>query len=113
MTRRKLPDGPAIGTVSATALLQGDSSFAQEYRCLDRNNRIVWIHEEVSLEKTGPGTWNAFGVCTNITQRKQMEDALRTSEERFTLFLKNFPGPAFVKDSEGHIIFVNDAHRSI
>ncbi len=40
-------------------------------------------------------------------KRKQAEDALRESESRFSLFMKYFPGVAFINSSEGTTVFGN------
>ncbi len=43
-----------------------------------------------------------------IAQRKQAEEALKESENRFVLFMKHLPGSAFIKDREGTILYVNE-----
>jgi signal transduction histidine kinase len=37
-----------------------------------------WLQERTYLEQLGPGRWRAVGVCTDITQRKELEEALRS-----------------------------------
>jgi PAS domain S-box-containing protein len=39
---------------------------------------------------------------------KRAEQALRESEQRFSHFMQNLPGAAFIKDSNGKYIFVNE-----
>jgi PAS domain S-box-containing protein len=43
------------------------------------------------------------------TVRKQAEQALRDSEQRFTLFMQHLPGLAWIKDAQGRYAFVNAA----
>jgi PAS domain S-box-containing protein len=45
----------------------------------------------------------------DITSRKQTEDRLRDSEERFARFMQHMPGLAWIKDVEGRYVFANDA----
>jgi PAS domain S-box-containing protein len=49
----------------------------------------------------------------DITKRKRAQKALRQSEQRFALFMKHLPGAAFIKDADGRVVFVNEAHKHI
>ena len=39
---------------------------------------------------------------------ERAEEALRKSEERFSLFMKHLPGVAFIKDPAGKYVYAND-----
>ncbi|MCK4896695.1 MAG: response regulator, partial [Candidatus Heimdallarchaeota archaeon] len=43
----------------------------------------------------------------NVVKRKQVEEALRESEERFSHFMDNLPAIAYIKDDKGKMWFVN------
>ncbi len=43
-----------------------------------------------------------------LAERRSAEEALRASEERFASFMKHVPGRAFIKDSEGRILYLNE-----
>ena len=64
----------------STALLNGDPGYKQEFRCTDKNGQLRWLREEVSIEPLAPGRWRAFGVCTDITQAKEVESRLVASQ---------------------------------
>ncbi len=45
----------------------------------------------------------------DITERKRAEEALRETEHRFTMFMQNLPGLAWIKDIEGRYVYANAA----
>jgi two-component system, chemotaxis family, CheB/CheR fusion protein len=45
----------------------------------------------------------------DITERKETEDKLRNSEQRFTRFMEHLPGLAWIKDARGRYVYANDA----
>lgn len=60
---------------------------------------------------TGPinikGREFIYSIVHDISERKQIEDALRESEQRFASFMFHLPAAAWIKDLEGHYIFTN------
>jgi diguanylate cyclase (GGDEF)-like protein/PAS domain S-box-containing protein len=48
------------------------------------------------------------GFISEITQRKEAQLALKSSEEQFSLFMKNLPAGAFIKDEQGTFVFTNE-----
>ncbi|HYG34317.1 MAG TPA: PAS domain S-box protein, partial [Clostridia bacterium] len=49
----------------------------------------------------------------SITERKRVEEALRQSERRFSIFMSQLPACVHIKDQEGRIIFANDYLRNL
>jgi PAS domain S-box-containing protein len=49
----------------------------------------------------------------DIEKRKQAEATLVASEQRFSLFMNNLPGVAFMKDLDGRYIYINETIRQL
>ena len=70
-----------------------------------RNGRVYWSQYAPLADSIG----QAIVVTQDITERKQMEEALRQSEERFARFMQHLPGLAWIKDLQGRYVYANVA----
>jgi PAS domain S-box-containing protein len=110
--RSRLPeDLGRMAETRARALIGGDQRYTLEFRCLDQGGQVRWLREDVAIEPLSAGRWRAFGVVTDVTEAKRIETALRESEQRFSLFMDSLPGPAFMKDAAGRLVYLNIAAK--
>jgi PAS domain S-box-containing protein len=73
----KHPDDRGPMAVVATKAFATDAkSWAQEFRCIDRDGRVHWLTQSASIEKNGRGRWRVTTTNTDITERKAVEEAL-------------------------------------
>ena len=49
-----------------------------------------------------------LATISDISDRRKTEEALRVSDERFSLFMRHLPGAAWMKDIEGRYVYVNE-----
>jgi two-component system cell cycle sensor histidine kinase/response regulator CckA len=63
------------------ALVEGRPDYSQEFRCRRKDGEVRWLQEHAQIEPLGPGRWRVVGVCTDITERKQLEEQLRQAQK--------------------------------
>ena len=84
--------------------------FSAEYRLLTRDGRMVWVRDEATLvsdEDGRPLCWQ--GVLTDVTDRKQAEEALRESEQRFSFLVQNSSDIITLVGADGTVLYVSPA----
>ncbi|RST48579.1 PAS domain S-box protein [Variovorax sp. DXTD-1] len=82
-------DKPAISALFAR-LAQHGEPFQSESRNVRKDGSFIWLHKSVTvLTNAGGKPDSALIVCSDISERKAAEEALRESEERFRLMLEN------------------------
>lgn len=79
--------------------LEPDGSL--QFRTEDANGRERWLEIVTSPTRDRKGeTIGLRGVARDITDRKQIEIALRDSDERYRLLFESTPQPIFVYDEQ-------------
>jgi PAS domain S-box-containing protein len=69
-----------------------------------------FLESSISLQKDSSGKPIGFrGVIHDVTERKQAEEELRKSEERYRTILEDIDEGYFENDLAGNLTFVNDA----
>ncbi|HOX37077.1 MAG TPA: PAS domain S-box protein [Candidatus Brocadiia bacterium] len=91
-------------------LLKGDAGVERvEFRARHKNGSWVWV-EAVGMNLLDNPSVNGIVVNSrDISERRQAEDALRESEERFRTIFESARDAIYIKDIEGRYVQVNPA----
>jgi len=88
--------------------------FFQEYRVVRKDRTVLhWHHAGTSLISADGQRTRCIGTVTDISSRRQIEEALRLSEKRYrTLFERNLAG-VYRSSLEGRILDCNESFARI
>jgi diguanylate cyclase (GGDEF)-like protein/PAS domain S-box-containing protein len=101
-------DRPSVRKKATRNLKSRVSSKPYEYRFIKKNGEIMWVMERVSpIEYMGQKA--TLGSFVDITQRKQLEEALAHSEETYRNILEQMYDSYYEVDLSGNFTFVNDS----
>ncbi len=89
--------------------LQGEN-FTDAYpmRLVSREGKVAWVELRAALTQW-EGKVATLAVLNNITERKDAEDALRQSEEKYRTILEQMDEGYYEVDAQGNYTFFNDA----
>ncbi len=108
----------------------GPEAFAHLRPYFERVLAGEQVRYEEAVNFRGPGrrwvnavytpTFDAAGavdgwvaVVLDLEERRQMEEALRQSEQRFARFMQHLPGLAWIKDLQGRYVYANDTAMKV
>jgi len=85
-------------------------SHSFDYRMIAADDRVVWLRDIVHVSVEGGVPTQLFGVMVDITERKEAEEALRRSEQRYRTMVEEQTELVcrFLPDKS--LTFVNDAY---
>lgn len=104
------PDDREYCRSAISQALQSGQQFDLEYRVIHRNGSVVWVHENGKGIHASDGDLNFLdGIITDISRRKEAEQAARESEQNFKELMDFLPQPVFELDMSGNVVFGNKA----
>jgi PAS domain S-box-containing protein len=101
------PDDLDTDLEQVRRLLAGEiETYSMEKRYLKKDGTIVWINLTASLGRNPNGAPRHFiAVVEDISERKQAQEALRRSEERFRSLVQNSSDVITVTTADGTILY--------
>lgn len=96
-----------LGQIART-LESGEDHYI-EYRIVRPDGSVRWVEGRGKLFRDGSGAASRMvGLCMDVTERKQAEQALHRSEERYRRTLALMPAAVYTCDASGLITYYND-----
>ncbi len=103
-------------TDSLAALTQakadGATHIRREFRCRNRFGAWRWLHEDIHLMAHEDGG-RAVGVCVDVTERRQAEEAVQRNEERFRALVRNIADVVAVVTPEGAFRYASPSAEAL
>jgi PAS domain S-box-containing protein len=97
-------DRAALQAISNAGLQRGEP-FEKEYRIVRPDGAVRVIHSWNRFERDGRGKpVRVLGTCQDITERKELERALRMSEERYRSLVGAITSVVWTADAEGRCV---------
>jgi diguanylate cyclase (GGDEF)-like protein/PAS domain S-box-containing protein len=104
------PDDSAMVTEKfAEGLMHPERDYHIEFRAIHKDGRIVWIYPSVSPIFHKGTLTSGMAIVFDITERQNLEEALKKSEERYRTILEEIQDNYFETDIAGNFTFVNDS----
>ena len=85
-SRRHPDDFKHMNQVSGEAFLHDSPFYRNQFRCTDKHGVEHWMQQFVTINKLAENRWQLFGITTDITDLKEIENALRSSEDKLRQF---------------------------
>ena len=95
------------------SLFDHEIQFNVEYRIQRKDGQWIWVHDRANIVEEKAGEYLAYGLFSDITDRKRTEEALRESEERLRAILEANPDPVVMYDTEGHPQYLNPSFTKV
>jgi diguanylate cyclase (GGDEF)-like protein/PAS domain S-box-containing protein len=108
------PDDRIMVEHSIREILNGNTVPPIEHRIIHRDAGLVWIRNTMVPYYDEKGILMKYdGLIEDITERKQAEEALRDSEEKFRNIAQTAVDAIILADTHGNIIFWNRSAQRI
>lgn len=92
---------------------QGRESYSQYYRIVTKNGEIRWVEDRTSVIEDEQGIRYHQGILIDIHRRKEAEEQLRRSEEKYRRIVDTTGEGFILMDNELHIVDSNVAFAKL
>ncbi len=108
------PDDRDHARESFARIVQTGGGEPREYRIIRPDGTVRWVSDRgVAIKDEDGQVKRIAGIAEDVTERKQAEEALRESKERYRTVLEANPDPVVVYDIEGRVLYFNPAFTRV
>jgi PAS domain S-box-containing protein len=88
--------------------------WRMEYRMVTQSGRTVWVRDEAELVRDENGNRRFWrGVMVDVTQRKEVELALRAAEDKYRSIVEQVPAVIYVEDMSGKLGYLSPQYEQL
>jgi len=97
---------------AVTAALSQPGAFDDEYRVVQADGQVRWIHARGRVEVDGDGAPQSFpGVVVDVTERRRIDETLRRTQALLGAITVQTEDMIAAVDGAFHFLFVNPAYQ--
>ena len=113
-----IPRDVFVSAEERTEVLAGNAEFIdalERYRLRRKDGKIIWVEDNARYIRDEAGNILFHeGICRDVTERREVEERLRQSEEKFSRLFRLSPDIILlISIEQGRIIDVNDAFTTV
>ena len=100
-------DRAAVTEQLQISLKSPGKSFHWQFRKVKKDGTMIWVDEYARAMPDPSGGLSVLVVCQDITDRKQAEETLRKSEEKYRTIIENIQDVYYRTDTGGNLLIVS------
>src|SRR5262249_17364596 len=106
-------DAEALDAADEEAARSGDP-WHMEYRMTAKDGRTVWVRDEAVMGLDDDGNKRFWrGVMIDVTERKQIELALRGAEDEYRQIVEQVPAVIYKQSLDGNITYISPQYEAL
>jgi PAS domain S-box-containing protein len=106
-------DAEAVDAADREAERTGDP-WHLEYRMIAKDGRTVWVRDDARLVLDEDGNQRFWrGVMIDVTERKEIELALRAAENEYRQIVEQVPAVIYKQDVDGNITYLSPQYEAL